>query len=209
VVSHSSNYGVGLQVLTGSRINSAQVKKEVEMGARIVFRDWEYHGGVVSFTGAHIAEILFGDKTLQSRRKALEIQTAYFRRFPSIRRWQKSVSQMAEKGWVQSASGRRLDLFGGPEEKLKQALAFFGQGCSADYIQESMLLYWAQGYVPLIQVHDELVFEIPRGMSDAQAYEFMQQMSSPSKFFPGFFCPVKISRGDNWLDMQEVACPGA
>jgi len=202
-ITGNSNYGEGLVVLPPGRLEKS--KNLISRGALKVYRDWEYAGGVVGFTGVNLAMRLFGSASLEHRKLALEIQDQYFRRFPQIREWQKKLSEQAEKGYVQTASGRYLRLQGSPEERLKQALAFHGQGGAADYCQEAMIKYYQSGHVPLLQVHDELVFEIPATMSDKQVLEFFSVMQQESSFFPGFTCPVKVKRGSNYLDMREIS----
>ncbi len=203
-VSHGGDYGEGLVVLTGRDLERPRTKKLIEAGALIVHPDWEYHGGVVGFNGINLATRLFGSATWENRKKALQIQEAYFKRFSAIREWQKRVSKMAEEDYVQTASGRYLTLLGSPEDKLKIALAAHGQGGGADYVQEGMIKYYEMGRVPLIQVHDELVFELPRGTPEKQILEYFSIMSIPSDYMPGFRCPTKVLVGENWLDMREV-----
>jgi hypothetical protein len=38
------------------------------------------------------------------------------------------------------------------------ALAFYGQGGGADDVQDGMVRFYNEGYTPILQVHDELVF---------------------------------------------------
>jgi len=201
-VTGNSNYGEGLVVLSPSDLDRS--KELIRRGALRVYRDWEYAGGIVGFTGVNLAQRLFGSASLEHRKMALDIQDQYFRRFPKLREWQKEVSRQAEKGYVQTASGRYLKLEGSPAEKLKQALAAFGQGGAADYCQEAMIRYYQQGYVPLLQVHDELVFEVPADMPDEDLRQFFSQMSEESKLLRGFRCPAKVKRGPNYLDMWKI-----
>lgn len=210
-VSHGGDYGEGVKVLYGRDLDKPNTKRQIEAGALVVYRDWEYHGGVVGFTGANLATRLFGSATWENRKKALEIQEAYFGRFGAIREWQKRVSQQAQEGYVQTASGRYLTLLGTPEDKFKIALAMYGQGGGADDVQDAMRRFDDAGEVPLIQVHDELVFEKPRDMSDAQLLEFFRGFSEPSTSLIDnphalgpFTCPVKVSKGPNWGEMKEV-----
>lgn len=203
-VSYGGNYMEGVKVFYGRDLESSRTKKAIEVGALVIHKDWEYHGGVVGFTGVNLAERLFGSASWENRKKALEIQGAYFHRFAAIREWQKKVSRMAERGYVQTVSGRYLLLLGTPEDKLKIAVAAHGQGGGADYCQEAMLKYYEMGRVPLVQIHDELVFEVPRGTSHSEILSFFSSMSQESKYMPGFRCPVKISEGENWLDMKEI-----
>lgn len=208
-VSHGFDYGEGCRVFYPSELSSAYTKRLIDAGALVVYRDWHYNGGVMCFTGANLAQRLFGDATWPNRKKALLIQEAFGRAFPEIRQWQKRVSHEAEKGYIQTESGRRVELYGTPEDKFKIALAMHGQGSGADDVQEGMLRYAAMGEVPVLQVHDEVVFEKDRvwAEKDSNILEFFSVFSAESKFFPGFEGPVKASVGENWLDMRTVgAC---
>jgi hypothetical protein len=105
---------------------------------------------------------------------------------------------------VKSASGRYLTLLGTPEDKFKMALAFFGQGSGADDVQDGMRRYADMGEIAVLQCHDELVFEFDPAVTDKYMLEFFSVFSQESTSLPGFVCPVKVSRGPNWLDMTEV-----
>lgn len=210
-VSHGADYGEGVKVLSSSDLDKPRTKREIEVGALVVYRDWEYHGGVVAFTGANLATRLFGSASFENRRKALEIQEAYFKRFSAIRKLQRSISDMAQEGYVRTASGRYLSLLGSPEDKFKIALAMFGQGGGADDVQDAMRRYDNLGHVPTLQVHDELVFELPKEWSNAQYLEFFRVFSEPSTSLVNapnaiepFVCPVKVSIGPNWSDVEEI-----
>ncbi|HPO87337.1 MAG TPA: DNA polymerase [Candidatus Hydrogenedentes bacterium] len=207
-VSHGGDYLEGVKVFYPRDLSNPRVKKMIDYGALVIHKDWEYHGGVVGFTGVNLAERLFGSATWENRKKALQIQEAYFKRFAPIREWQKKLSRAAERGWVQLASGRYLLLLGTPEDKLKIAAAAHGQGSGSDYVQEAMIKYYGMGFVPLIQIHDELVFELPRGTSDKALLDHFSIMSEESKYMPGFRCPTKVGRGENWIDMVEVKRSG-
>lgn len=201
-VSHAGNYGEGFKLLTASDLASARTKKEIERGALLVFRDWEYCGGVVGFTGANLAKRLFGDEGWESRKKALEIQEIYFATFPIIRQWQREVGEAAERGEIRSATGRYLRLHGDPAERFKQALATIGQGEGADHVQAMMLKFHREwpGADLILQVHDELVFEGPGETVGDWGRGVIEVMEGETWRLPGFRCPVNASYGGCWLE---------
>jgi hypothetical protein len=203
-VSHGADYLEGIKVYYSKDLDTAYMKGLIRNGSLIVHRDWEAFGGVVGFTGINLADRLFGDASHENRRRALSIQEAYFNRFPEIRSWHKRITRQAEQGYLRSASGRYLELFGSPEDKLKQTAAFFGQGGGADDVGEGMRRFGALGQIPLIQVHDELVYELPIEWSDEKVMEHFQPFVVESDFMPGFKGPVKVSRGPNWLDQRTL-----
>jgi len=200
-VSHAGNYGEGFKLLTSGDLESKAVKSAIREGALLVFKDWEYCGGVVGFTGANLAKRLFGDENFASRRKALEIQEIYFSTFPIIRQWQQKVSETAERGEIRSSTGRYLRLHGDPSDRFKQALAFLGQGEGADHVQAMMLKFHREPVHDLIlQVHDELVFEGPKETVKDWGRQIVEVMEGETWRLPGFRCPVNASYGDSWLE---------
>ena len=209
-VSHAGDYLEGLVVLTERDLASKRRQEELRAGALLAFdgRDsrplWHYRGGIVCFTGANLAERLFGSRTFENRQKALGIQEIYFERFASIRRWHQHLSAFIEShGYIQSHTGRYISLYGSPEDDLKLAAAFLGQGGGADIAQEAMLRYDALDELATLQVHDELLFEKPLDWTDRQCYDLMQIMSLPSERFPGLACPTKAYRGLRWRERTK------
>lgn len=214
-ISHGADYMEGLQVLSPSQLSDKKIKSEVEYGARVVYqrkylphlsRDWDYRGGIVSFTGANLAERLFGDRTLPNRKRALEIvEDVYFKSFFGIREWQMKVLAQAESGYVQSPVGRRLRLYGTAEDDAKMAVAFFGQGVGADHVQSVMLRFDRElDVIPALNVHDSLVFPIQKGWSNEQAKDFIGLMQEETKLLPGFSAPGKIKRGPNYGEIKQI-----
>lgn len=203
-VSHGADYGEGIKILRSKDLDSPRTKRLIEQGALVVHRDWECFGGVVAFTGTNLAERLFGSATWENRAKALAVQQAYLSKFSAIHQWHRKVSRDAERGYIHSASGRYLQLLGTPEDKLKIAFAFLGQGGGGDDVQCAMLRYWDMGKLPISMVHDELIFEFPKETPNANLLDFFSVMSQECEYMPGFKCPVKVSKGPNWKDMEEV-----
>ena len=121
-----------------------------------------------------------------SREEAGEFIAEYFRRFSGVRRFLDEQVELArEKGYVETLSGRRryvrelesknwnVRQFG---ERVAQNTPI--QGTAADLIKEAMLRIHRglpeRGLEArlLVQVHDELVFEVPEGELD-EAREFV------------------------------------
>jgi hypothetical protein len=203
-VSHGADYGEGIKVLYSRDLDNSRTKRLIEQGALVVHKDWSFHGGVIGFTGINLADRLFGNATWENRTKANAIQEAYFAKFSAIREWQKRVTQEVERGYIRTASGRYLTLLGSPEDKLKIAFAVYGQGGGSDDVQAAMLRYWDMGHLPISQVHDELIFEFPKDTSNKYLLDFFSIMSMECPSMPGFRCPVKVAKGPNWLDTEEV-----
>ncbi|MBC7842596.1 MAG: DNA polymerase I [Gemmatimonadaceae bacterium] len=146
--------------------------------------------------------------------EAKEFITTYFERFAGIRAFLDSQVALArEQGYVQTIFGRKrfipevLDrnfntrAFG---ERMAQNSPL--QGSAADLIKIAMLKIAdrlpADGHSArmLLQVHDELVFEVPESEFDAvrelvvHEMEHAAELSVPLVVATGF--------GDNWLDAK-------
>jgi hypothetical protein len=204
-VSHAGSLMEGITVLHSNDLEDSYVIRTARAGALAIHRDWDYADGLVAFTGVNLAKRLFGDESWASRKKALEIQEAYFGRFPQIRQWQRKATDAAERGWVQNEAGHYLTLRGSVEDKAKIAAAVGMQGESAIYIQEMLLDFARDGDIPLMQIHDELVFEVDRGWSKAKCYEFMQRLAGTSRLLDGFSCPIDVEWGDNWFELEGIS----
>lgn len=216
--SHSLDYLLGLKLEAPENISSSRVQDEVRAGARRIYmkkympqlkKDWMFMGQVVTFTGVKLAENWFGNKDLASRKKALDIQEEiYYKKFFFLRESQMRILEFIETHhYVQSASGRFLRLYGSDyEEWAKVACAFLGQGTGAEHVQAMMRRYDSEyGLVPLIQVHDELVFEVPKSWSDEYITgTFLRPMMEELDVIPGFRVPIEAMRGPNWKDTRTL-----
>lgn len=214
-VVHGGDYLEGIQIKTASELSADRAVGDRRAGALLVYdgKDhpaWEFRGGYVCFTGGNLAERLFGDRTRDSRAKALKIQQVYLDVFPQIREFQQKVSKEIELSHeVRLPSGHRVALYGRtPEDDLKFATSVWGQGGGAIYAQEGMLNFARQGDVMIMQVHDEYVWEVPEDWTDDQILDFMRPMVKPSSILPGFVSPAKVSVSNttpaNWKQTREI-----
>ncbi len=217
ITSHGTDYLMGFKVLTSQDLDTSYVKAAIAAGALRVYRDWEFAGGVVAFTGKHLANMLFGNESFDSRKKALEIQEdVYLAAFPQIRAWHRRIlAEFEARRYVKYPTGRFLKLIGpfreetalthAMEEDSKIVAAAYGQGVSADHVQAVMLKYKRIGEIPILQVHDELLFEIRRDMPITQIKDLVRVAEEETWRLPGFACPVDAGIGDNWLAAMQAA----
>lgn len=213
-ISHAGDYLEGFKLLDPYELDLTSTKRLIDAGALKVYakkympgleKDWIFLGKYVAFTGSNLSDALFGNHTNENRKKALEIQEdIYFKKFHAIRTWHRKVLEEVERtGCITSPTGRFLRLYGRDEDKAKVAVAFLGQGVSADHVQAVMLRYKREfGVVPLLQVHDELVFERDRSLSDDEHRKFISVMCEPTWRLDGFSAPCEAKIGDNWKDMR-------
>lgn len=204
---YSNLYGEGMMLLEEDDLDDPKIIKAIDCGALRVYPNWKYHGYVVAFSGVNMADRLFHEASLENRAKVNAIVEDNIMKIYPIREWQMKVLYESERDLIKSPTGRFLRLYNSPKDKAKEALAFKGQGLGADHVQTVILRFW-QKYgkmgVPLIQVHDELVFEKPRSWSKDECIEFMSIAEEEDYRIPGFICPVKMYLGENWAQMERI-----
>lgn len=218
-ISHAADYLEGFVLFDPKEIETKSIKNMVASGALRLYtkkympslkKDWTFRGKIVGFSGVNLANSLFGATDWDSRKKALEIQEdVYFKNFPMLREWHMSILDAAQdRGYVSGPTGRFLRLYGQPEQDAKIIPAFLGQGTSAVYVLGNMLRFKRNASkIPLMQIHDELVFEIPRTWGNGTAKEFINLMGQENSNLPGFVCPHKDLRGESWLEGKEGKTP--
>ena len=206
-VSHASSYLEGIKVIPHWELKTPSIRKLIDAGALRVYEDWTYCGGVVAFTGANLAERIFGDKSYPNRKRALDVmEDVYFKRLPMIRAWHRAVlAQIERHGYVQCpGTGQFLRLYGSPEDNAKMGTAALGQGCGARHMHGLLLRFSREtGRIPFLFVHDAFDFAVPRKWSMDAAKEFIGIMGKETDRFPGFKCRYKAFRGQIGLEYDE------
>ncbi|NBR51973.1 MAG: DNA polymerase I [Rhodobacteraceae bacterium] len=137
----------------------------------------------------------------------------YFERFPGIRAYMDDTVAFAkENGFVQTLFGRKIHT---PEINAKGPGAGFArraainapiQGTAADVIRRAMIrMDGAIGHLPakmLLQVHDELLFEVDEAAADdliGVAREVMEGAAAPAVKMD-VALSVDAGRGANWAE---------
>jgi DNA polymerase I len=144
------------------------------------------------------------------RREAQKYVDLYFQRYPGVRRYMDLTRQQArELGYVETVFGRRLYLndIHARNAALRQgaeraAINAPMQGTAADIIKRAMIevdgwLLRTQSPARLImQVHDELVFEVPRERSKELIEQVVVLMARAAELS----IPLKVDAGvgENW-----------
>jgi DNA polymerase-1 len=134
----------------------------------------------------------------------------YFERYPGVRRYMDETRRSArELGYVTTVFGRRLYLpdIGARNAALRQyaersAINAPMQGTAADIIKRAMLAVddWlarnGRGARLIMQVHDELVIEVPADEIDAVRAEVIRIMESAAELA----VPLRVDSGvgGNW-----------
>lgn len=115
----------------------------------------------------NLSERLFGDRKGPHVQMAKRLQEGYFAAYPKTREWQKRITVQMDRGdtRLRSAYGRERTIFAmDSHERMKRALHFMGCSSCADMVH----YMWRKikrelGLLPLLVVHDELLYEIPKG----------------------------------------------
>ncbi|MGF1835994.1 DNA polymerase I [Photobacterium sanguinicancri] len=145
------------------------------------------------------------------RNEAQEYMDLYFERYPGVLEYMESTRNTAsEQGFVETLFGRRLHLpdiksRNGIRRKAAERAAINApmQGTAADIIKRAMVLVdeWVQqqpeGQVRLLmQVHDELVFEVQNEHLDAVTAEVQRLMEAAAQLDVPLVADA--DSGDNW-----------
>lgn len=157
-------------------------------------------------TAYHLAERLYGNRTADSVRKARNLQDAYFSAYPAIRRWHNEVSRQLETGDVtlRNPFGRvRFVYAQDAHNRAKRACHFLGCSTAADVVNQRALDIWDRlGILPILIVHDELVFSIPKGeIGDRLKASIADILAEPVKEMGGITLPSKAKVGANYGTM--------
>lgn len=145
------------------------------------------------------------------RHEAQKYMDLYFERYPSVLRYMEETRVSAkEKGYVSTVFGRRLYL---PEINASNGMRRQGaeraainapmQGTAADIIKKAMLVVddWIEALNSddvkmIMQVHDELVFEIKEQKVEEYKQKLIELMESACQLSVPL--TVEAGVGDNW-----------
>ncbi|HCG8767265.1 DNA polymerase I [Vibrio parahaemolyticus] len=145
------------------------------------------------------------------RGEAQAYMDKYFERYPGVMQYMEGTrSAAADKGYVETIFGRRLHLpeiksRNGMRRKAAERAAINApmQGTAADIIKKAMLLVdqWIQeegnGRVKLLmQVHDELVFEVEESSLSETESKVQKLMESAAELKVPLV--AEAGHGDNW-----------
>jgi DNA polymerase-1 len=147
---------------------------------------------------------------------------SYFARYAGVDRYLTSIlAESARTGYARTILGRRRPIEGirtnaiynsGPyrQRNLAERTAINSviQGSAADLIKQAMLNLSARFVREkspakmLLQIHDELVFDVPTGEVEKVAKVVREEMEHALKVDVPLV--VDLSSGDNWLDLESV-----
>jgi DNA polymerase-1 len=145
-----------------------------------------------------------------SREEAKAYIDRYFHRYPGVKRYMEDIRQQAARdGYVETLFGRRLHLeeIRSPNRMRREAAERTAinapmQGTAADIIKRAMIdidRWLEQSGIParmIMQVHDELVFEVATPALDEALAGIRQRMSAAADLRVPLL--VEAGVGDNW-----------
>ncbi len=149
-----------------------------------------------------------------SREEASRFISAYFEKYPGITKYLESTKKQArEKGYVQTLLGRRRPVpeINSSNRQIRQAAERMAinmpvQGTSADIIKVAMINLFREMQKRhliskmLLQVHDELLFEVPEDESEEMCNLVPDIMSSALVLTVPL--KVDINTGKNWGELK-------
>lgn len=149
-----------------------------------------------------------------SREEASKFIKAYFEKYPGVTKYLNETKEKARRdGYVETLLGRRRYIpdINSANRQVREAAERMAinmpvQGTSADIIKVAMINLYREmaqrklGSQMLLQVHDELVFEVPDGELEAMEKLVPEIMESAVKLN----VPVKVDTkvGKNWGEMK-------
>jgi DNA polymerase I len=156
------------------------------------------------------------------RSEAQEFYDGYFSRFAGLAEYLEKVKhETAQKGYTETYFGRRR-YFPDIRSKLpfmrasaeRMAINAPIQGTEADVVKLAMIKVDAflkekdlkKDVRLLLQVHDELVYEVKEGLAESLAGEIKRIMESviDPKDTHGVVCVAESSLGSNWGEMKKI-----
>lgn len=144
------------------------------------------------------------------RKESQRYMDLYFERYPGVREYmERTRAQAKEQGYVETLEGRRLYL---PDIKSSNAARRAGaeraainapmQGTAADIIKRAMIAVdgWLQAEQPrvrmIMQVHDELVFEVHKDDVEQVSRKIHELMENSTQLDVPLL--VEVGSGENW-----------
>lgn len=143
-----------------------------------------------------------------TRQEAQSFIDVYFERYPGVLTYMEQTRALAHaQGYVETIRGRRLYVLGINDRNFNRrqaaeraAINAPMQGSAADIIKQAMInINRVPGALEL-QVHDELVFEVPDALVDDAVNAIRDAMVSAATLSVPL--EVNIGVGPNWLDAK-------
>lgn len=189
---------------------------EVDKGMRIKAKAINF--GILYGMGVNALRVNLGT----DRKEAQEFYNEYFSTFTGLAAYLDKVKAETERrGYTETLFGRRR-YFSGFKSPLpyiraqaeRMAINAPIQGTQADLIKIAMKKIdeyikehkWQEKVRMVLQVHDELVFEVENGLIDDAVKNFKRIMETviPEEKLVGVPIVAEANTGDNWGEMKKI-----
>ena len=154
-----------------------------------------------------------------SMAEAQEMIDSYFQKYPGVKEWiERTKAEARDQGSVRTLLGRsralpELRSKNGPARAFAERVAVNTpvQGTSADIIKAAMIRLAARirreksPARMLLQVHDDLLFEVPKGALREAAEMVRVEMENAVRLSVPVL--VDLKTGANWADMKALEVP--
>jgi DNA polymerase-1 len=197
----------------GLDIHSATAAKVFDVAIDQVDRDMRSKAKMVNFGIIYgISAFGLSERLAIPRGEAKEIIDNYFMKYPKVRDYMDNcVVEAKKRGYVETIMGRRRYL-----KDINSANAIVRgyaernainapiQGSAADIIKKAMIDIWKEineqklQSKMILQVHDELIFDVLPHEKDALAHIVKNGMQNAVKL--NVPLDVEMNFGQNWLD---------
>jgi DNA polymerase-1 len=166
--------------------------------------------GIIYGISAHGLAVRLGIE----RGDAAKFIDQYFEHYPGIRRYMEAKKLEArENGYIKTLFGRKVHIKGIQDKNYnmrafaeRQAINAPLQGTAADIIKRAMIALsrGASGVNPevrmLLQVHDELLFEIPKAIAEEETAKIKKIMENAAHL--SIPLTVEAEIGQNWGEIH-------
>jgi DNA polymerase-1 len=211
---------------TGGDVHSAVAAEVFNVPPEMVDYEMRRRAKVINFgilygMGVNALRANLGAQV--SREEAAEFLSEYFKNFSGLSRYiERTKAEAAKNGYTETIFGRRR-YFSGFKSALpnlraqaeRMAINAPMQGTQADIIKLAMVEAdaviekegWREKVKLVLQVHDELVYEIEKDVAETAARKIRAVMESvaPSEKLSGVPIVAEIAMGQNWGEMKRLS----
>ena len=142
------------------------------------------------------------------RQDAANFIAAYFRQYPGIKEYMnRTIAECKDNGYVETILGRKMHIRGindknGAIRQFSERAAINAplQGGAADIIKKAMIELHKQNFPMTLQVHDELLFEVPEGAAEEMRGKIVNIMQNSVQISVPLLVEAQI--GNNWGEIH-------
>ena len=143
-----------------------------------------------------------------SRQDAADFIAKYFRQYPGIKEYMnRTIAECKDFGYVKTIIGRKMHIRGindknGAIRQFSERAAINAplQGGAADIIKKAMIDLHKQNFPMTLQVHDELLFEVPEAEAENMRSKIVTIMQNAVQISVPLL--VEAQLGNNWGEIH-------